>query len=134
VIANVVVPIDQTVFTPCVNNGAGENITLAGPLHVLLTVNIAKNRVQFKSQANPQDVFGTGSVTGARYKATGITLDEQTFNVAGFPAEETFVNNFRMIAAGRTSNLLVHETFHITINANGATTVVLDHGSFACGP
>jgi len=40
--------------------------------------------------------------------------------------EETFINNFRIIGQGNGNNLLMHETFHVTVNANGALTVLID--------
>ena len=45
---------------------------------------------------------------------------------------QTFVNNFRIIGQGPGNNFLVHEVFHITINANGDVTVIHDSISVDC--
>ncbi|MBI4420235.1 MAG: hypothetical protein HY560_05360, partial [Gemmatimonadetes bacterium] len=44
----------------------------------------------------------------------------------------TYVNNFRIIGEGSGNNLLVHATSHITVNANGELTAVVDNFSVEC--
>ena len=46
---------------------------------------------------------------------------------------ETFVNNFKIIGQGEgQNNLLVHETFHITVNPDGTVTAFFDKASVQC--
>ena len=71
----------------------------------------------------------TGQTTVDKYQGTGVTQDE--FN-AKVDMEETFINNFRIIGQGSGNNFLVHETFHVTINANGSVTAFLDNFSIDC--
>jgi hypothetical protein len=123
---------DQSVFIPCANGGAGEDVTLNGPLHILTTVTLTKNDAHVKLQANPQAVTGVGSVTGNAYKATGITRDDVSVHVAGFPANETLMNNFRLIGKAKAQSLLVHQDLHFTINANGTVTASHDNLSVEC--
>ena len=42
------------------------------------------------------------------------------------------MNDFRWIGPGPDNNLLIHEVFHITVNANGDTTVTFDNFSVDC--
>jgi hypothetical protein len=42
------------------------------------------------------------------------------------------VNNFRIIGQGPGNNYLVHEVFHVTINANGEVTAYVDNFSIEC--
>jgi hypothetical protein len=42
------------------------------------------------------------------------------------------VNNFRIIGQGTGNNFLVHETFHITVNADGTMTASVDNFSVDC--
>ena len=42
------------------------------------------------------------------------------------------MNNFRIIGQGPGNNFLVHETFHVTINANGVVTATVDNFSVEC--
>lgn len=54
------------------------------------------------------------------------------FDVAAFPLDVTFVNNFRVIGQGRDNNLSVHENPHMTVNPNGALTSFVDNFSLTC--
>jgi hypothetical protein len=123
------VPYSLTDFVPCANGGQGEWVTLTGNLHDKVAVTIKANQFSATFTDNPQDVTGTGATTGDKYHATGVTQYKFSGTV-GY--EETFINNFHLIGQGPGNNLLAHATFHITVNANGDTTVVADHFSTAC--
>ena len=129
---NITIPIDLFVFVPCANGGAGELMEVSGPLHVLsqLTISNSGNVVLY-SHFQPQDISGTGFVTGDKYQGTGITQSMNTFKTP-FPITFTFVNNFYMIGQGPNNNFKVHETFHFTINANGEVTAFADNFSVTC--
>jgi hypothetical protein len=123
-------PIDIVVFVPCANGGVGEDVHLTGSLQDVfhITLNSAGGfRVVFHD--NPQGVSGTGLTTGDEYQGTGVTRDSFGGRV-GF--EETFVNNFRIIGQGPGNNFLVHDNFHITVNANGTVTAFHDNFSVEC--
>ena len=124
---NVKVPIDLVVFVPCAAGGAGEEVYFSGPLHILLHFTI-DNRGGFhaKTHFQPQGVSGVGQTTGAKYQATGVTQDHFNGKVG---VTYTFVNNFKIIGQGPGNNFLVHENYHVTINANG--TVVVEHDNFS---
>jgi len=81
----------------------------------------------------PQGIVGTGETTGDKYQATGVTKD-YSFKITfhNGQAQQTFVNNFRIIGTGPGNNFLVYEEAHITINANGAVTVLHDNLSIVC--
>ena len=124
--------INLTVFVPCAAGGAGELVDLSGPLHTLITFTINGNNVSGTAHFQPQGLSGTGETTGDKYQATGVTKDT-SFKVSfqNRQAQQTFVNNFRIIGTGPGNNFLVHEETHITINANGIVTVVHDNVSIA---
>lgn len=126
---NTVFPIDLIVFVPCANGGAGEDVALSGNLHDLFHITVNGNSLHVKTHDQPQGISGTGLVTGDKYQATGVTQDE--FNTS-FGMEETFINNFRIIGQGPGNNFLVHENFHITINANGTVTASHDNFTIDC--
>jgi hypothetical protein len=126
------IDIDLEVFVPCANGEVGELVELNGPLHILLTFTINGNNISGKTHFQPQGISGVGLDTGDRYQATGVTQDhfKGSFNNGQF--NETFVNNFRIIGQGSGNNFLVHESFHLTITANGAVTAVHDNFSIDC--
>jgi hypothetical protein len=122
-------PVAITVFIPCANNGAGETVTLTGNLHIEFSLtfdNAGGGHIHILF--NPQGISGTGSVTGIKYQGTGMTEEEENFKT-GF--EFTFNNRFDIIGQAGTS-YHVHETAHITVNANGTLTVFFDNFSVTC--
>lgn len=127
-------PFTITVFIPCAANGAGENVTLNGRLHMLLHTTVTNNGiVHVKGHFQPQGLGGVGDVTGDRYRGVGVTQDMTTVHPGGFPVTFTFINNFRMIGQGRGNNFQVHENLHVTINANGVVTVDRSNFRTTCG-
>jgi hypothetical protein len=126
------IPFAISVFVPCANGGAGEIVDVSGDLHVLLTFTVNGNNVSGKEHFQPQGVSGTGETTGDKYQATGVTQSQFKTSLQNGQAEMTFINNFRIIGQGPGNNFLVHETFHITINANGVQTAFVDNFSVDC--
>ena len=123
-------PIDILVFVPCAAGGAGEAVELTGNLHDLFHVTFTPSGgFRLSVVDNPQGISGFGFSTGAKYQGTGITRDNFGGRI-GF--EETFINNFRIIGQGAGNNFLVHENFHITVNANGTITSFYDNFSVEC--
>ncbi len=127
---NIKVPVSIGVFIPCAAGGAGEVVVLTGNLHVLLRFTVDQaGGIHATSHFQPQGISGVSETTGDKYQGTGVTQTE--FN-AKLGVEETFVDNFRIIGQGNGNNFLVHENFHITINANGVVTAFVDNLSVDC--
>ena len=99
---------------------------LAGPLHTLITFTINGNNFSGVFHFQPQGISGTGETTGDKYQATGVTQESFKTSLQNGQANLTFVNNFRIIGQGPGNNFLVHETLHITANADGTLTVFHD--------
>ena len=107
-----------------------EELFLKGlPKNVQIRLNFYDATV--KGHFQPQGLTGVGLTTGDKYQATGVTQEIDHFG-AGFPIISTFINNFRFIGAGPGNNLLFHEESHVTINANGVITALVDHISLEC--
>ena len=124
--SNISVPFDAVL------GGCTEPIHFTGELHILFHSTFTSSGiVHFKSHFQPQGVKGTGLLTGTKYEATGVTQDEFNYN-GPLPYTESFINNFRLIGRGPDNNLLIHENFHITINANGDVTAIHDNFSVEC--
>ena len=130
---NDVSDINLTVFVPCAAGGAGELVDLSGPLHTLITFTINGNNVSGTAHFQPQGIAGIGETTGDKYQATGVTKNPSfkgSFQNGQFT--QTYVNNFRILGEGPGNNYLVHETLHVTFNANGTVTVIHDNFSVDC--
>ena len=129
---NEFVPFAQLAFVPCANGGAGELVLIEGTLHIQSHTTINKNRVSLKIHFQPQGATGTGLTTGDTYHATGVTQEHDSLPITGGAANFTFINNFRVIGPGPDNNLLVKQTVHVTVNANGEVTSEVDNTSAEC--
>jgi len=131
------IPVMIPVNIPCANGGEGEIVMMSGMLHVLIhTSTNAEGCVTMKTHFQPQQLTGTGSVTGAKYQGTGVTQStthEKTNCGDGCIIEENFVNNFRMIGQGPGNNFTVHSNTRIIYNVcTEETTVVVENASVEC--
>ena len=97
-----------------------------------MTQTVHGDNVTGKEQSQPQGGSLVGETTGDTYRATGGTKRSFEGSLQDGQSTFTFVNNFRLIGPGPGNNLFVHETFHITVNADGDVTVVHDSGSVDC--
>jgi hypothetical protein len=123
-------PIDIIIFVPCANGGIGEVVELSGTLHDVFHVTGDGNGgFHVKTHDSPQGISGAGLTTGMKYNATGVTQEEFGIKVG---QHDTFINNFRLIGQGAGNNLLVHDNFHISVNANGVVTSSHDHFTLTC--
>jgi len=127
------VPFGGPVFVPCANGGDGETIDMSGTLHILTyTTEDANGGLHTYVHFQPQGATAVGQDTGDIYRAVGVTQQSMNIHSSGFPVTQTFVNNFRMIGPGPGNNLQMHQTMHMTIDANGTTTVDFDKPSINC--
>lgn len=132
VVVNQSIDMNLAAFVPCANGGAGEVVRLSGPLHVLITFTINDNQISGKTHFQPQGISGTGMTTGDTYQATGVTQDHFSSSLQNGQFNQTYVNNFRIIGHGPGNNFLVHENFHIAVNANGELSTAHDNFSVDC--
>ena len=126
------VPFAQAVLVPCANGGAGEVVLISGTLHIQQHITINDNRANIKSHFQPQGAGGVGLTTGDTYNATGVTQEQDSLPLTNEATEFTFINNFKIIGQGPDNNLLIHQTVHVTVNANGDVTTTVDNLSVEC--
>jgi hypothetical protein len=130
---NVKEPFSQDVWVPCANGGVGELLTISGRLHILFTETFdAAGGAHFTFHFQPQGASGIGSVTGDVYRAVGKTGGSTHIGSGGLPFIDTFVNNFYMIGTGGGVNFKLHNTVHVTVNANGELSANVDNSSVTC--
>ena len=118
-------------FVLAPEEGCGEAIQLSGTLLAEFSFTEASSgNVEVGFHFNPQGITGVGLTSGATYHATGETLGTTTTRANG-GISDTFVNNFKIIGHDG-DKLLIHETFHVTINAQGQLTAFVDNFSYVC--
>jgi hypothetical protein len=120
------VPLELTVFIPCVP----ENVTLTGNLQIVnhTTVN-ADGTFHLVSHLNPQGLSGVGDVTGDKYQGAGVTQNEVNTNAG---QQVTFLNIMRFVGQGPGNDFSLQQQVHVTVNANGQTTTVVDNFRADC--
>jgi len=122
------IPFNGSITNPC----NGETVDFSGTVHGNSTITVNGNNFHATFQFNPQGVNGNGETTGAKYQATGVTREDFNGSFTNGSFNETFINRFDFMGQGSTPNFSVHETFHITVNANGTVSVSFDNFSTTC--
>ena len=125
---NISTDINLAVLIPC----TGDTVLLSGPLHTLITATVNGNNVSGKVHFQPQGISGTDQSTGAKYQGTGVTQQNISVSLQNGQANFTVVNNFKIIGQGTSANYTVHQTVHITFNANGTATANVDNTKVVC--
>jgi hypothetical protein len=115
---------------PCANGGAGDFVVLEGTSHnVTRTTESASGNLSVTFHSNTQGVKGTGLITGDTYQGNSSTTESITMG----PGEtRTFTGSFLVVGPGPDNNFTVHQTTHLTVNANGEVTSDVDNISFEC--
>jgi hypothetical protein len=119
-------------FVLAPEEACGEAIHISGTLlaEFSLTESSGGN-VQIGFHFNPQGITGVGLTSGATYHATGVTLGTTTIKATG-GISDTFVNSFKIIGEGSTQNFLETDVFHLTVNAKGDVTAIVDRSTIRC--
>ena len=126
-------PVDGVQYFPCANDGAGEEIVLAGTARLMLTVSTdSAGGTHVQEILVTRGVTGVGVTTGGRYRL--LDLHRSSFNASfgGFPAEYHLVSSLRLVAMGAGSELALRLRVHATVNANGTPTASVERFSADC--
>jgi hypothetical protein len=129
--ASTVTTVETIPFSTIVT-GCGEDIAIDGEIQVVFHVTMTpRGGFLLQELFHPQGLTGTGLQSGATYHAVGASRDTTTVRATA-GSTFTLVNNFKIIGEGQARNYLVHETLHVTVNANGEVTANADHFSVEC--
>lgn len=118
---NFIVDYDRMVFNECGAYGAGEYVHVTGQIHIVFFEIETGSGAIYKSQVNPVNVSGVGMTSGVVYRETGMDMGMSTVRDEG--GTYTSAGSYHLIGKGKGSNLIVHQIFHVTSNANGETVV-----------
>lgn len=119
---SVIVPLDQTFFITCANEGAGEYVRFTGGFHIVYfsKENAAGGRTVY-GHYQPQNAVGIGLTTGNEYRGTGSR--KFSFTTNGTTQSFVDVNNFNLIGKGGVGSQLLQVRVNFVVNANGDVTV-----------
>ena len=112
----------DTAFVPCAGDN-GESVELDVREQIVAHESTdSQGRTHVHFIINDKGTTGTGLTSGTRYHQVGATRENDLL-VEDAPVVVSFANVLNLVGQGQAPNLLVHETLHLTINANGVTTV-----------
>ena len=131
VVAQVEIPIQSTFTNACAVDGGDLNIALSGNAHALIHVSTdSAGGIHSDMHLNYQDVTGTGLETGNQYQASAVT--HTSWSGDGTVREFTIVDQFGLTGQGMGNIFLIHETIHVTINAQGQVSANVDDTRAEC--
>jgi hypothetical protein len=121
-------PYSTLVYNPC----AGEAVGIAGTLRKVMssTTNQVWNRTRVFTSY--QDLQGVAMTSGTLYRAIGVSHESKSIYSGFFPRTFTTVDNFKLVPEGAGETLLLHQTTHVTINADGTATATVDNPKLEC--
>jgi hypothetical protein len=118
-------------FVLAPEEACGEAIHLNGTLLAeFSSTESSGGNIEVGFHFNPQGITGVGLTSGATYHATGETLGTTTIRADSI--SDTFVNSFKIIGEGSAQNFLETDVFHLTMNANGVVTAIVDRSTIRC--
>lgn len=129
---NLTIPTQFAIQDRCAGGRFGEIIVFQGDQHLVFSQSSTTNgHLNTLLHWNSEGITGIGQYTGFTYRALGVSSDHSVSN-AGFPYTDTFINNYHVIGQGSATNGDLHETVHVTVNANGDLTAWVTDYNFDC--
>jgi hypothetical protein len=129
---NLTIPTQFHAQNPCAGGRFGEIVVFTGDQHLVFSqTTTANGHLSSMVHWNADQVIGVGQFTGFLYRATGVTQDHIVSNVP-LPYTETSTNSYHIIGQGQATNMDLHETVHMTVDANGRVSAWVTDYNFAC--
>ncbi|HEY5969388.1 MAG TPA: hypothetical protein VIU35_15520 [Chitinophagaceae bacterium] len=115
------VPFETTVFVPCANGGAGEDVRLTGFTNFIYGLVYTDRGFSMQYHDNVHQVTGVGLSSGESFIANGGTNG----TVAGVWYSSQWVGNSstQMRIIGQNTRFTVIYKHHITVSQDGSVTV-----------
>ena len=125
------VPYDRTLFVPCGNSGAGEEVTLTGSLKTFEEIVYNNHGFTLNYHVIAQGITGVGLSTGEKFQASGGNKGAITgeFGEEG-RYSRVFIQQLRII--GQNTVFKVTYKTKITITPDGKITTSIEDESIDC--
>ncbi len=123
------IPFDVVVDNPC----TGEPVALSGAQQLIFhLVFDARGGVHAHFSLVPQQVRGVGLYSGTAYHAVGGGGNNFTAAADDAPLVTSTRSTANVVSQGGSDNLVMHSTTHLTINATGEVTAVVNNVRLTC--
>jgi hypothetical protein len=117
----------DTLFLPCVGD-----VELQFREQIVVHESVdAQGKIHFHIIINDKGTTAVSLTTGASYHLVGAQRETNKF-VESSPVMISFGNIFNLIGQGSAPDLILHETFHLTVNATGVVTVERETQRIEC--
>ena len=124
-------PYASTLFIPCANGGAGEDVTLTGTVKIVRQEMYNNQRFTFILHAVPQGVTGVGLSTGDNFTAIGGSQETVTGTIEyGGQYSATYIQQMRF--TGQGISFIVKYKFHVAVTSNGEISTRIDEEKIEC--
>lgn len=124
------VPFETTVFVPCANGGAGENVELTGFTNFVYQLAWNETRFVMPYHDNVHGVTGVGAISGEQFVASGGTNGTVMGSWVNSQWIGTLIRQLRII--GRNTQFTVTYKYHITVTSDGTVVVKNTDQTAAC--
>jgi hypothetical protein len=125
------VPYDRTLFVPCGNSGAGEEVTLTGSLKFVEQIIYNDRGFTFNYNVIAQGITGVGLSTGEKFQASGGNKGTITGEF-GEEGQYTRVFMEKLMIVGQNSVFKVLYKTKITITPDGKITTSIEEETVDC--
>jgi hypothetical protein len=126
-----VIVLDFDIVVPAAEGCSGEDVHVFGTLDLIIqTTSDSRGGLHVVFHLTPH-LTGVGLSTGLEYNAVGPTQTVDFVDGTG-PRVSALINVIQLVSPGSSDNLVVTETLHVTVNANGTTTVEFDNVNASC--
>lgn len=131
VIYNGWTPIVDTVFVPCANGGAGEQVDIVAQQHLLASVTVTRNTVSADVHFDITGT-GTGEVAGDTYLVSDVATIRLSGTLQNGQLTATLPNTIFMTGQGSAPNFTQRALGQFTVNADGTVVVEFQTYDISC--
>lgn len=126
----VAVPFENTVFVPCANGGAGEDVLLTGKTNFVYQIAWNDNGFTMVYHDNVHEVTGVGLSSGEKFTATGGT--EGTVRGSWVSSQWVGTMNRQLKVIGQNTNFTVNQTQQLVVTPDGQVNVSVREQTADC--
>ena len=119
--SNVAVPFETTLFVPCANNGAGEDVVLTGSINFVQQLSWTDHGFTLVYHDNVKGLKGAGLSSGETFVASGGTNGTVMGSWVNSQWTGTTIRQLRVI--GQDSHFFMNYKYHITVTSDGNVKV-----------
>jgi hypothetical protein len=125
-----VVPFEETLFVPCANGGAGENVTLTGITNFVYQMRWNDQGFSLVYHANSHGVTGVGVSSGETFVGTDGTQGSVMGSWVNNQWIGTTIEQMRII--GNNTRYIVKYKYHLIVTPDGNVTVSTSEKTIDC--